>query len=1244
METGKKTFVIDDQNKHILGGYFNMARYNFYKTIMEIFGKVGIKGKYGEDIIDRMLDELYTVNCGEENQPDDKQKKSKNKKLLLPVEKQYLMQQLLFRRMPFLGPIMANRASYNLYKARNDKSEKEKDLVPKTKKSNVVNDEDLARGVSFDDCLDVLRTMSACLNDCRDYYTHFNSYNTPERQKEIDDRKGKIAIWLDDMFTASRRVLKTDGLVTKTEMEFLTGSKHYDKIEVKDEDGEIIRDKKGRPKMIHVEKEDYYFKITKTAEGTSGDKKSKTLTDFGVVYFCVIFLSKTYAKRLVEEIKLMKMSNFKKQENDIVREMMSIYHIRLSSGKKLDVRDTPTSLALDMLNEIRKCPKELYDVIGKKDKEKFEDKVDLDIEESENEQETVARIRYSDRFPYLVMKYIDENELFSRIRFQIRLGNYRYKFYDKTCINGDMQVRALQKEINGFGRIQQVEEERKKMYKDMFQQKEYESKKLEHEDLYLDLLQNKEDTIDTNPYITDHEAYYNIFGNRIGLYWENTMNPNEHVLLTKDNNKLYIPPLADVKDGNVNMPAPKAMLSVFDFPAMMFYDYLQNENGGDNVEDVIINKFTALENFFSEVCNGVFVPCENKEELKKKLEAKGLRLSEIPEKMRDYLSSKSVDHKERLKNHALELLKTRYLDLLDRRKNYKEDRKRIGEKDNKYGKKGFRDVRHGKLADYLSKSVMDWLPKNSDANAKLTGLNYSKLQAFFATYGPRKTFDELDSVCKEAHLDQHPFLKYVFNKKPNGIETLYLAYIKSEITQLRKYLDTKNLEKIELKKDIDFSEIPFVHHDRKRWETRNEQYYRDLAERYLRICSQGKEKKETKEVPMNLPDGLFTPYILKVLKEKYADNQELQERIKDENLIGNAAYLISSYFECVLKDESQDYYKYKRSYELFEKLKKNNRNKDKSYNPYYLTADEISQRLIRGKVDKKEPKPIETEIDDFVSAMQRCDRGNHKSLQAAKEAMKKKLTRLIQEVKMNERAIRRYKTEDAILFLMAKQTLSGTILAGQDDQHFMLKDVFADAFLNKTFDFDFEFQEKDSGQVITIKQKMMSLKNYGEFHRLLVDDRMPSLVNLLLDKGVTEVEYSNLWGELTSYDNSRSSIFKATQDLEKRILESHPLDDPKANCFYKDNDLTKVARRNNFRSLLELLDENQLSYEDKELIISIRNAFCHNHYPMKLDVDVDKTRIGDTVGRAAGETTTIATLLKIKMKESCESIIPQNNN
>ena len=57
---------------------------------------------------------------------------------------------------------------------------------------------------------------------------------------------------------------------------------------------------------------------------------------------------------------------------------MSIYRIRMTRGKKLDSNDTNTALAMDMLNELRKCPMPLYDVISKKGQDFFLDEVDGD--------------------------------------------------------------------------------------------------------------------------------------------------------------------------------------------------------------------------------------------------------------------------------------------------------------------------------------------------------------------------------------------------------------------------------------------------------------------------------------------------------------------------------------------------------------------------------------------------------------------------------------------------------------------------------------------------------------------------------------------------------------------------------------------------------------------------------------------------------------------------------------------------
>ena len=386
--------------KHIMGAYFNMAQSNFYKTLLEILIKTGVKG------ISKKTEFKDVLNKFEKGD------------LLKTNDLKMRMQQLLFRHFPILGPIMANEKSYQ---------------VSKTKKSKVQSTEDLLRGVSLDECLKVISLFAKTLDDCRNFFTHFAPYNSADSLKEQYQNQYVIAKYLDKAFVASRRINKERNLLTTHELEFLTGIDHYFEKDKLDEAGNKIvsynrRFGKEMPVTIHVEREDWYFRIfgERTIEGTP--EKCRALSDFGLLYFCVIFLSKPYAKRLIEETELLAPGNspFKGVENDIVREMMSIYRIRLSRGKKLDSNDSDTALAMDILNEVRKCPMPLYDVISKAGQDSFSDEVEGD---DDTLPEKVKRLRNTDRFPHLVLRYIDAKKKFDTIRFQVELGKFRFKFY-----------------------------------------------------------------------------------------------------------------------------------------------------------------------------------------------------------------------------------------------------------------------------------------------------------------------------------------------------------------------------------------------------------------------------------------------------------------------------------------------------------------------------------------------------------------------------------------------------------------------------------------------------------------------------------------------------------------------------------------------------------------------------------------------------------------------------------------------
>lgn len=406
-----------------------------------------------------------------------------------------------------------------------------------------------------------------------------------------------------------------------------------------------------------------------------------TLSDFGVLYFCSTFLPRNYTLLMVDHAELMnnspysltaeeleekinacqteeekaKIDRTNTPRNNILREMLCIYRIRLPKGKRLDKKDTKGLLALDILNELRKCPEELYDLLSKDGKEFFIDRVNSN---TGGAPDIVKRLRFGDRFAYLALRAIDECEVFNGIRFQIRLGSYRFKFYDKDCIDGSKQLRRWQKEINGYGRLQDIEVLRKQLWKDLLQKKEYDSVQLEDKSDNLDLMQFVEDTPDSSPYITDTRAQYNIHNNRIGLIW----NGDECRLLKNINDNdiqrqgVFLPELVNADNSpkasgkEINQPSPLCSLSIFELPALLFYHYLYNtvdaqecRNEFDKPQQVIINKYRALRAFFNDVIQNPEQIIEDG--IEHTLGKHGLKQSEIPKRIIELVKACQKEHK-----------------------------------------------------------------------------------------------------------------------------------------------------------------------------------------------------------------------------------------------------------------------------------------------------------------------------------------------------------------------------------------------------------------------------------------------------------------------------------------------------------------------------------------------------------------------------------------------------------------------
>ena len=1274
-------FTIREDDKKIYGAYFNMALDNFFKTIAYIFNVLDIKqfvrtkynGEYVEvpmfseeslhiilkyyskffggtlksDKLKKNVKKLSRLSSKDEEQEQKYEEDLDEliQSLQLTNEQQQKFQQMLFRHFPFLGPIMADYASYSIYQqASKDVSDKE-DI--KKRKKEIMNSYDSLRGVTLSQCLEELSKMADCLTDCRNKYTHFKPYNSLETQKTQLELQFMIAKKLDKLLAASRRLTKQNIAITTEEMEFITGIDHYENVNKQ-----------------FIEREDFYFNpkgkgmaVIESTDANGAHQQSSSTYDafspFGIAYFCILFLSKTYARLFIDEINLFAGSPFNDSENAIMREIMSLYRVRTPRGKRLDSKATDSTLGMDMLNELRKCPMELYETLSQEGRRFFEDEVKR---QNDHTPEVVKRLRSTDRFPYLAMRYIDETQMFDDIRFQVRLGSYRFRFYKKIdCVDGVDRVRRIQKEINGFGRLQDIENERKTNWEAQMQDANYKSVKLEHEDLYLDLRQFPKDTESQQPYITDRRAEYNIHNNRIGLYWNRETDTPEYL----DDAKCFLPKLETTGDAGkrkaqIIQPAPLCTLSVRELPAMLFYQWLcdnyKTDMPHDSAELLIKKKYDSLVRLFTAIKNGTFSYKTTEEATVKYLKNKfKLTLADVPQKLRMYIVGKETHPLQRLIEVTFDgyednsgkhkgKLEQRREKIERRLEKYKDDRKKIGDKTNTYGKKSFVDVRLGSLAKFLARDIIEWQPSNNEGRDKMTGMNYTVMQSFLASYGTKqaeqegKTRISITQMFTNAKLlngpTAHPFLQNVLNKGAKNIEKFYLDYLQEEIDHIKSLEDrVKNGEA----KEIVIRDIPFIHPDRVKYTDRStDEAIRKQAARYMEIEDKDADGNTViHRTTIMLPDGMFITYINDILRST-AKSKEFRrfispspsyasdaDRKKKSDELKNTAYTISRFFEYELGDKSQLFYyandtlngdkqeMFARNYKLFQTLRGIKSGPGKL--PYYLSPSQILTGV----------KNIQSEIDTYIKDNRQSRKykiehpkfGKQKMfgerltayLNEEDEKERKTINILLSECKHNEKTIRRYKTQDMVLFLMAKDLL-GKYIKDEDTQEenslFMLHNVCDDKFLRRTVRYEFPIQVNEE-RTVRVVQPNMSLKNYGEFYRLLSDERFLNVVERFKDIDV--YNYNKLMAELNSYDSKRSSIFGIVHYLEEIIYGTNDiLRDEHENeaGFHVEDNPGKAARRNNFRSMLYIYDkeaEKEKRNAIFELLISIRNAFGHNH-------------------------------------------------
>ena len=1097
---------------------------------------------------------------------------------------------------------------------------------------------------------------------------------------------------------------------------------------------------------------DYYASMSEPAKG---------LSDVGLIYFLCLFLDKQDSFQLMEEVGFTAQCTFTKDNSgeniDFLQELMCLNRIRMVKSK-LDTEMTDTSLALDMLYDLRKCPKQLYEVFTKEARKEFKDLATVEWEEA-NQQEAILTeetrsdldeetddeildhpeqknrpkstlVRWQDRFPQMALNYIDTRGLFDDIRFQLDLGKYRYAFFyheDGKTIDGEKRLRILQKDLHGFGRIQEVDQEMKNKWKDLFEKK-YEEEGLTKK--YPD----KEGQL---PYVTEQSPQYAIDekSHSIGLRWEgwdNDCRNSDNTDLKKhhldgkeglDRKKMFIPylPLKPVKSADDSRQTnqaekllpPQAMMNIYDLPGLIFYQYLLEKYGHDyhDAEHIIKDKVGSLKLFFTNVAKGSLSPIdadyiqekdwqenytdeqrtERKTILANKL-MQGLKITDIPEKLCKYLLKISIDYNSKLYDSAEVRLKERLKRVEKALKDYRDKKNRIGTKDNSFDKM-HATIKTGSLALSLMRNITDWLPSDGEARQILTGQNYMVLQSAFAMLGQvfedesgnknvvtlgslRKMLVKAKIMDTDTEGAAHPFLHQVFTDcKKDSVEQFYELYLSKEIAHIKSV--KKSLAQAKgssTSLDKCYRQVPFLHHERARWNRENVNAMQKLAKDYL-------------ELPIQLPNGLFANNIYHFLKDLPHDNvpqerwSEYIDKLEDADkgevhlrLSNNVSYLINLYFKYIEDDQSQPYYNtepdgdspspYRHIYRVFKKYfgQSSPTRKNQKIMPEYtiseireilkdknrirtLINDSIVDDVIKfeNKLSKKKDNDIkkyknqqwtivkdenssgkvrrnylqrQEEVDRRVEdKKQEIEKQFAKELEDFKIGLIKKKEREFKKVENNERVIRRYKVQDILMFVMARQILNAKFRNSGFGNEFYLKNVMNDSLLDKTIDFEFALNiKKNNNEVVkkTIKQDNMKIKDYGQFYKFLSDrKRVTTLLSQLQEPTFPRDQIEN---EFSYYDTNRSEVFRLVYCIEYEAYQLCPYltDDSNAlpkelsNIFYffnsKNNKLT--AKRNNFYSLLKIVAEGNPGVLDDNIITmlqSIRNSFGHNTYEVDLD-------------------------------------------
>lgn len=285
----------------------------------------------------------------------------------------------------------------------------------------------------------------------------------------------------------------------------------------------------------------------------------------------------------------------------------------------------------------------------------------------------------------------------------------------------------------------------------------------------------------------------------------------------------------------------------------------------------------------------------------------------------------------------------------------------------KLGCKRYARIMADDLAAFLVRDIIFWMD-----SPKPTGLQYAVLKGMFANFD--------GTVCDASQMEQS--LRKIGIRKDVHVVLRECSWANDLMELYDNYLKSRRvfLQRIECKKI--------------------------LQKKCERLAQNETVLQPT---PVLLPRHIFFEPILRALREKYENNIEMQSLLRDETLSKQhrLSWLLNVYFELVLQDKSQSMYLcHRRDQYGFYRLLVNNSRVD--FVKKYIESNGFSptdREIFKKKKEESATRPKHETIVD-------------------KESFLTELYRSKKHMMSSERAIRRHRINDMILFLLANRSLN----------------------------------------------------------------------------------------------------------------------------------------------------------------------------------------------------------------------------